>query len=532
MNRNNNARTKNIANDGNILNSFLKYKSLIPRNDGTRKFLIRQQDANASLPVSDSTQQTDLKLTHDSIQITQFDDSHQLIKSTVQLTAEGLSDDDFAGDSPVLFAGFKASSQIFQEIIVLHNGIETDYKSQECQREHFAYTNYKGRIEKTNKKHTYSLYPDVQKYLPGVCGVYIPTSAFKNVNKTATIQLISIIPNDMLLPFQSFEDILRDVGEIGIRAKFGFGSLIYCQVDPQAVLESTNYLNDTHNTLDTHFADTHYDHFFTQIGDYARILDQNSTDPTYSTRRVRLSVSSFSVNYWSTTIHGYGAQEPTINQIRQELQANPFLFPTQELVQKPFTGQIDGNAFDSSLSYVPKNVHAISIMFPTSPNQRSIFRNPNIKNVEFYVDNELVTPQKYSTNSNIDPEFIQTQLNVAELDGTLEPTQSFINSIAEPRTNSSGVRYNNSRSDDTDFMLTYSFERNQSGNVFDGLTKDSPTDFRLKFEPVATGNNDVYYIPDPAAPTIHSPAPHLWICRDTFWSMGLNHLQYHRTQDP
>ena len=161
-----------------------------------------------------------------------------------------------------------------------------------------------------------------------------------------------------------------------------------------------------------------------------------------------------------------------------------------------------------------------------------VCRNPNIKSVEFYVDNELVTPQKYSTNSTIDPEFIQTQLNVAELDGTLEPTESFINSITELRTNSSGTRYVNTRGDDTDFMLTYSFERNQSGNVFDGLTRDSPTDFRLKFEPVVSGSNDVYYIPDSAAPTVHPAAPQLWFCRDTFWSMGVNHLQYHRMEDP
>ena len=230
---------------------------------------------------------------------------------------------------------------------------------------------------------------------------------------------------------------------------------------------------------------------------------------------------------------GYGVQPDAMQAIYNHLQSNPIYIPAQALDFIPYPAPTTGGNYSQSAQVLFENVECISVMYPTNPTHITCFKNPNIQNFQLKIDNALFPPTPISTNTNLSPEFITYQLNASDLDGSIEPTQSWMSSITEPRTDADGVRYPNTRFDDTDFMLNISTERSQGGYVFDGLTTVKAVNVELRFSPVVTGNNDVYYRPDQLnlASTIQVP-PELWICRDTYFELGIGKVVYHRDGTP
>ena len=69
-----------------------------------------------------------------------------------------------------------------------------------------------------------------------------------------------------------------------------------------------------------------------------------------------------------------------------------------------------------------------------------------------------------------------------------------------------------------------STERSQGGNVFDGLNTSGPVTVELRFDPIYNGGNNVYYYDDFS--NVNTQAPELWICKDTFFVIGVQKLNY------
>ena len=230
---------------------------------------------------------------------------------------------------------------------------------------------------------------------------------------------------------------------------------------------------------------------------------------------------------------GYNVRPEAMEAIHNHLKQVPLLLPAQSLEYIPYPAPTTGGNYSQSAQVMFENVECISVMFPTNPHHITCFKNPNIQNFQLKIDNALFPPVPISSNTNLSPEFLTYQLNASDLDGSIEPTKSWMSSITESRTNENDVRYANSRFDDTDFMLNISTERSQGGYVFDGLTSNKPINVELRFSPVVSGNNDVYYRPDAdnLANVIQVP-PELWLCRDVFFEMGVGYLKYHREGTP
>ena len=148
------------------------------------------------------------------------------------------------------------------------------------------------------------------------------------------------------------------------------------------------------------------------------------------------------------------------------------------------------------------------------------------------IDGKLFPPNAISTNTDESPEFLVFQLNASDLDGGIEPTKSWLHSITQPRHDSSGTRLPNSIQDISDFMCNFSLERSQGGSVFDVFSTDNQVNVKLKFTPLFTGANDVYYIPDSSNTSLHPEAPQLWLCRDTFWVLKNGSIEYINNGSP
>ena len=533
MNRNFNAQSKNLSIYGNILESFKELVNLIPPNDGTRSFKITSSEAyDKPLPISGENTETTIQVTDPNHDISQLQDSFLIIDTTATIRIPELDATAFGGESPILCFALKSSNQCFRQLRILHNSLETKYLSTECLREGFAYGNLKPQAEKKSKKHIHTLYEDAHNFEPGVCGTYIATSEFKNVNKSAVVPFRFILPISDLLPLQSFSLYpSRIVGDLALKVAFTLRGLVYCQVDPSKVLEHANFMNNASNVLDVKFGATaFYDRSFCQIGDYSNILDEDGT-ASYISQRVAPTVTTFSVTRLSCQMMGFGIQQEAFQAIGNIL-SQGIALPAQELQYISYSQVSNSAGFTGSTPILFDNVECISVMFPTTTQQMTVFRNPNVQNLQLKIGETLYPPVPISTNTEVSPEFLTFQMNASDLDGVIEPTRSWMYSVTAPRTNTSGVRFANSREDNTDFMANFSTERAQGGYVFDGFSTNSPVNVELRFAPVVSGANDVYYIPDSTTPTVHPPAPELWLCRDTYWIMGAGRLQYVKNGSP
>ena len=223
---------------------------------------------------------------------------------------------------------------------------------------------------------------------------------------------------------------------------------------------------------------------------------------------------------------GFGVQPQVMNAIADQLRQEPLVIPAQQLEFVKYAAALSGNSssFTASISHVFDNAESISVMFPQTPNQFTVFRNPFINNFQLKIDGKLYPAIRMSTSTDISPEFLTFQLNASDLDGAIQPTQSLMYSLTESRHNPSGTRYPYVRFDDTDFLLTISTERSQGGNVIDGLTTQGPVTCELRFDPLYTGASSTYYTDDFG--NTNTQAPELWICKDTVFVVGVNRVEY------
>ena len=97
---------------------------------------------------------------------------------------------------------------------------------------------------------------------------------------------------------------------------------------------------------------------------------------------------------------------------------------------------------------------------------------------------------------------------------------------------SAGNRYANCLSDGTSFMWNVQCERNNAGYTFDGIDSNGQNiPIQIKGQPLYSGANDTYYNVN-AAGTIHPPPPQIWLCRDTFFVLSRDGVQYEAFATP
>jgi len=533
MHRTNNVQAKNLPTYGNILDSFKALNDIIPPNDGTRSFIQLSTDAyDQPMPISGENTETTIKITHPTHQVSQINDSFLLITEQVtiqipQLDATNYVTTDVTG-VPVYFFGYKSSNQMFRQMKIIHNGVDTEYLSQESIREGFAYSNLKPSSEKIGKKGIHTTYDSVISNSPEVCGVYIPATSFKNSNKSTTVTIKTLVPISDLIALQAFSLYPSNlIGELALKVIPSTRAMVWCQVPPQAVLDAHNYMNNTNLTLLGSYASSiHvFDRFFHQIGDSGNVVDVG-TGPAYIQNKITPIVTNLTVTHFRAQLMGFGVKSETYNAMAEYLRSQPIILPAQQLEYFQYSTVPDPSGINASMQIKFDNVECLTLMFPTSTNQLTVFTNPNIQNLQMNIDDKLFPPNAISTNTEISPEFLVYQLNASDLDGCIEPTKSWLYSITQPRHNTSGTRFPNTIHDNTDFMCNFSLERSQGGSVFDGFNTANPVNVKLQFNPVYSGNNDMYYIPDSTDTALHSPAPQVWLCKDTYWVLGLGEVHY------
>ena len=477
-----------------------------------------------------------------------------------------------------IFLGWRNSNEMLKQLEVENMNIDTNYLQTECSKEGFAYSCFKPREEKQNRKFVHATYDNVWNNRPGVSGCYfgfdlatgkaiaaadeavpnqVNCSGFKYPAQSAvpaadtvkditfspqtvTVENIDIIlPINDILAFQAFEDFPTGLGDIVLKFFVNKDSMVYAFCDPVAVDENEAFLNG--KNINTYLPNTHiFNRRFYQVGQEAQFFKTRAADGTTPTlpefwnglkyddnthiTKVTLTVNSLTCTKCQCECYGYNiTQECKKQLVSLFTPANPYIIPAQQIDIKYFANSAKtAGMYTSDFTYALHNVTDFIVVFPRKTTDVTTFTNPCIRQVQLRVDGKLYPNQDYE--NTWDHRFWLAMMNASDLDNFFEADKEYSDSLSRRIPDDSEAAATGARmiSDQTAFLLTFQAERNSNGYFFDGLeTYAQNVSIQLRF----SGSN--------VTSALHDAAPQVWFCRDTYWTVdNENGLRYWKTGTP
>ena len=526
----NNAQYKNETMDqGSVIEYYKKLKDIISTNDGTRSFIIRTEDCHDQNAPFNQSQETRLRITHSDHMISQITEGfiNFKIKLTIQLSKDIQST--YVNDTEKLgkiFVGFKSSNQLLDQLQIYSNNLSTGYQQNECCREGFCYSTIKPYSEKKTRKYTHSLYENVSDYSQSVCGTYVDLVDIMDGQKH-DVEFEMNLPFEDMLALQAFDLYPnRIVGDIEIRFYVKPAGLVYCQVDPRKIKEVKEFMEDS--TIASTFKSIPiFKHGFTQIGNDSKIAALNvgsdkSITPT--TESITLSCLGLTVTACKSNMFGFGVKESTLQAIEQMF-SEPVSIPSQQLDYNAFPTAPTAAGVQGTMNSPLSNITSITVVFPKHANDYTCFDNPIYHNLQLTINGKNYPDEPVST---LGARFLQYQLVASELDGGIQCTKEFEDSLTMPKNKDDGTRYKNTLSDASSFMLNIQTERSRGGYLFDGLDSNGQNvPIQIRGQPIHSGDGDTYFNCDETGQN-HPPPPQVFFCRDTYFTVDIHDgLVYH-----
>ena len=177
------------------------------------------------------------------------------------------------------------------------------------------------------------------------------------------------------------------------------------------------------------------------------------------------------------------------------------------------------------------NTTSISVLFPKHSNDYTCFDNPIYHNVQLTINGQNYPDEPIST---LGARFLQYQLVASELDGGIQCTKEYEDSLTMIKNNeTTGNRFKNTLSDASSFMINIQTERSRGGYLYDGLDSNGQNiPIQIRGQPIYSDKQDTYFNYDESGQN-HPPPPQLFICRDTYFTVDTsNGLVYHPTGCP
>ncbi len=533
MNSNfNNRLTNRNLKTGNVAEYFNKLKDLVQSNDGTRSFIYRTVDCHDQSAPFSQDQETRVNITHRDHQVSQLSDGFLTINATIKVKlSQALTSLTDADHLVKLFVGFRSSNQILDQLQINCNNSNTGYQQNECCREGFAYSTIKPKCEKKTKKYIHSLYENVATYSSSICGTYINlVDIADGLEHEYTFEMN--LPFEDILALQAFDMFPNAIiGDLELKFYVKPRGLVWCMLDPSTVKDYKEVCEGT--TVENAILGTPaalFKHGFTQIGSNAKIITATTVDTTNDTitfiqgaSPISLSCSTMTINSLKSNMYGFGVNDASLQAIYETF-AEPQIIPSQQLDYNAFPLSATSSGIQSTINMPINNTSCISIMFPKHSSDYTVFENPVYQNLQLNINGRNLPDEVVNTQG---ARFLQYQLVAADLDGGLEATKEFEDSIimSKNNTDNGNALYANSLSDNTAFMLNIQCERGNSGYTFDGYDSEGQNvPIQIFGNPVYSGDYDSYL--HEFGSVISPPPPQIWLCRDTYFIATNKGLQY------
>lgn len=234
---------------GNIAESFMKMRSLVNVNDGTRSFTMRTVDCHDQPAPFPSGQFTQINITHPDHYISDVSKGFLTAKckGVYKLNTDTRWKDNVVDPDHLIkiFAVVKSSNQLNTQIQILHNNVDVGYQQNEGIREGFLYGVLKPENEKIRRRFVHTLWENVSNYSNTICGGYMNLDEFR-ANNMATNEFDANIPFDDYLALQAFDLFPNGlIGDLSLKLKFGPEGMVVGVVDPNIVAEKKAFLEES-----------------------------------------------------------------------------------------------------------------------------------------------------------------------------------------------------------------------------------------------------------------------------------------------
>ena len=396
-----------------------------------------------------------------------------------------------------IFIGLKNASQNFDvyRIYINHQQV---YSQTDSIYEQALVTAMKPKPE-MYRPHMYTMWDEAHKHSNNVCGCYIPIRP--NRNSTFDVSFDIAIQIDDLLPFSGCSIIPTFITgdlELEIRNRIQ-GNLVWCQVNPDVLMEENMILNAAAGTLTSIstvaglLKQAQYTHEFTQVGDAAEVSLVYSSSSTATMKVMFLTVECVNsvMNNAMSHVNGFRLKDSVIKQLQAKYTSKPLIIPAQICKHDLFAQRPTANGLKLNTNITLTNCTNIALSFPQTANEITVVKNPEQQAAQLIVMGKNIPDKSINT---LEAAHCEMCLTNAALDSLFEAQPSFIESLT--RTASNGSAKIRRPHDATDYYFNASLERFGNGIFCDGLTSGGAITLTFQSNSIYTGNADPYYRPD------------------------------------
>ena len=541
---------------GDLLKYFASTDGILEANSGIHDNKCLSIDASDPPCPVQKGMYTKLKLTDESIQITNIDKSSitALVRIVVKPTSQFWTD---LNSTPIdwqtegetyrngvfkltkWFIGFKASSHLFDAYRVYSRNRKTSCEQTEALYENAAIRMLKAQEELDYKPGIYTLWENAHKFNDNVCGTYFSLyDLIHATNNTLELEFEVTIPLDDFLPFSAmkmfpncifgnltFEVKMAiqqnlviaqcDILEVARKTIAGF--VENCGMDTEILYASYQLLdNSSTNPYRVEKDSISYQKSFTQVGDtfYCGFFSESAPGVLRKVKNISFTVTDGSLRYCRTNINGFNIKEDIVNTLKSKYSNSSLLIPSQYIDYQAFSQKPLSNGVKCNTTYAMTNVSSLLFLFPRTSNEVTCSRNPLFASLQMQIDNKPYPDKPFSSI-----EHAHTIYNItnAGLDGLFSPNKEFAYSLTFNELNDqTSSKWRMPVKDNTSYCFLCSTERLSGYGTFcDGISKDNAhitlTGTLLPFstkhpylENVLTGEKN-------------ERSPIMLVCQDCFW---------------
>jgi hypothetical protein len=254
------------------------------------------------------------------------------------------------------------------------------------------------------------------------------------------------------------------------------------------------------HTIRPYYTECYYDRRYTQVFTYGRcftgffaVRDSAVHAYSYASRDITVNPTDMIVEQCWVTVCGFQLSQKTNQELRDYYAVNPMVIPSEYIRWYRFSTAPTSAGINCVISLAMNNVSEIILLFPRSGTDLTCFYNPMLRDINLSFMNRKF-PERGGSQTNT-YEFYRMQQEACNLDGWLQPTESYENSHLRPPFARAPYR-DRSTSDNGSFMMVCRTERDTASPFGDdGLTTKQQETITLTASPIQTeGKTDTYYL--------------------------------------
>jgi hypothetical protein len=517
---------------GSVKSILSKHDAKVNIGEGAQGYLIKPMDSPTSKPYYGKTTDIALPMTNANIDCAEwhksfftleyeitltFPKGHPLIAKRPQFTSSPGLNVAYTDDlivallkSMYIWFGFKAATDGISQYKVTHNGIDVANTTvQQQQIESFLMNVMKPKSEWQNKSGTMTLWEDAWNHDTSVCGKYVSLfDLYAEIAASGTYRLNfhTQVLFDMFSMWQSVELMPLCLGEWSLVVQVSADALCWCCVNPEVTIreaceQGTTYqdpvlLYQAAKNIYPFQTDCYYERRFTQVQQMGRtftvLFPVNGGDWwSYSYADMQVSVQDVMCKQAWSTVCGFKMSREANLTLRDYYATNPMVLTGDYIRWYRFSTPPTEAGLNCVISLPMFNVIQIFLLFPKLGSDLVCFDNPMLRDIQLRFCDRIF-PERGGTQTNF-LDFYRIQLEADNLDGWLEPTESFENSMVRPSYVDSPYRCR-SMSDNTCFVMNVRCGRD-SASAFcdDGITSNQET-LTLTAAPIFNDDRNTYLL--------------------------------------